>query len=502
MGISPLQVDPSRTATLRRQFSAEVVRRYNRVLAKLRQLIVEEDAFGLRLSLPSQTFNASYSSTQVNITDAEVVSKIKYVQRSIDPADVVEIETEPHVTVRYGLHTQEVGEVRRVVEQFGLIRLEIGRLSLFQNPDADVLKFEISSKSLDELNDRLRLLEHTQTFKDYEPHLTVAYLKPGTGQKYLNWTGVEGTELTFQSFVFSDRDRNQSTVTVNAGRWRFLTSPEKLKAFQDWLALQLKDEITTDERTTSDDWWRKYVERGYEKGAGRAFDDVRKPALQQKDGDVSDFYRGSKAEFLRSSFGRAETIEKTQLLASRVFTDLKGVTEAVSTQLSRTLVDGLTQGMNPRAIAREMQKAIDGIGKVRSLTIARTEIIRAHAEGQLDAMERLGVTRVGVMVEWATARDSRVCPLCIPLQGMVLKISEARGMLPRHPNCRCAWSPANVGEERTKQQRTKDRIQQAIRKSLKAETPKASETEAKRRTSWVGADTKVSKERPKSVLEK
>lgn len=280
-------------------------------------------------------------------------------------------------------------------------------------------------------------------------------------------------------------------------RWRFRTEAQKVEEFRGWIESQLKTDILGDDKLTSDDWWQRYVEEGYRKGTGRAFDDTKKPALsadEQK--SVSDFYRGTKEEFLRSSFARPESVEKIKLLAGRVLTDLKGVTGYMAQQMVRELTDGLARGENPRTIARRMVKSLD-IAKGRATTIARTEIVRAHAEGQLDGLERLGVTEVGVMVEWVTAGDSRVCPQCQPLSGVVLKISEARGSIPRHPNCRCAWVPANVGEGKGGQQRGRKAVEQAIDKSVAAETGEKGRDASR----WTGADTKIAETRPKSVLD-
>lgn len=280
-------------------------------------------------------------------------------------------------------------------------------------------------------------------------------------------------------------------------RWRFRTEAQKVEEFRGWIESQLKTDILGDDKLTSDDWWQKYVEEGYRKGTGRAFDDTKKPVLsadEQK--SVSDFYRGTKEEFLRSSFARPESVEKIKLLAGRVLTDLKGVTGYMAQQMVRELTDGLARGENPRTIARRMVKSLD-IAKGRATTIARTEIVRAHAEGQLDGLERLGVTEVGVMVEWVTAGDSRVCPQCQPLSGVVLKISEARGSIPRHPNCRCAWVPANVGESKGGQQRGRKAVEQAMDKSIAAETGEKGRDASR----WTGADAKIAETRPKSVLD-
>jgi hypothetical protein len=132
--------------------------------------------------------------------------------------------------------------------------------------------------------------------------------------------------------------------------------------------------------------------------------------------------------------------------------------------------------------------------------IARTEVIRAHAEGQLDALEELGVEELGVEVEWTVTEDSRLCPLCAALKGVVLTLDEAKGLLPRHPNCRCAFIPANVGEDEEGQLRSKSAIEKAIDKSIQAESPKRPLEEQRERSRWPGADTKIAKTRPEGIV--
>jgi SPP1 gp7 family putative phage head morphogenesis protein len=81
------------------------------------------------------------------------------------------------------------------------------------------------------------------------------------------------------------------------------------------------------------------------------------------------------------------------------------------------------------------------MSKDRGVKIARTEVIHAHAEGQLDSFQALGIEEVGAEVEWVSTPDERRCSLCEELHGQRFTIAEARGMLPRHPSCRCAWAP-------------------------------------------------------------
>jgi hypothetical protein len=97
-------------------------------------------------------------------------------------------------------------------------------------------------------------------------------------------------------------------------------------------------------------------------------------------------------------------------------------------------------GINPRDIGIQLNKLVDGY-KNRGTAIARTEVVRAFNEGALDGYENMGVPAIGVMVEWTTSGlghtalgNPSPCKKCAPLSGLVLKIEEARGLLPRHPN--------------------------------------------------------------------
>lgn len=277
---------------------------------------------------------------------------------------------------------------------------------------------------------------------------------------------------------------------VQNTRWKFNTMVEKVEAFKKWLRQYLVKDIISEAHKTDDDWWTKYVEWGFKKGQGRTFDDVKKKGTIPQ--EKMSWYDGTKEQFLKSAFANPVAVEKVKLLAGRVYTDLVGVTDAMATTMARTLTDGLVQGKSPREVARDLNKNIEQIGKNRAVIIARTETIRAHAEGQLSAMEDLGISQVTAAVEWSTAGDARVCPLCRPLEGLVLKLSEARNMLPRHPQCRCAWLPANVGEDKTGQKRSLSQIGSAISKSLKKEFG------TKKPKPWFGKKS-FAKARPKNI---
>lgn len=293
--------------------------------------------------------------------------------------------------------------------------------------------------------------------------------------------------------------KGRNTPSVFNRRWSFETDSQKTIDFLDWLRTQIDAELLP-ANPTNQDYWSAFIQQGYERGAGRAFDQVRKPFAES--GSVSDFYNGTRQEFLRSAFASPASQDKLRQLTNRTYLDLVNTTQAMATQTGRALADGLARGENPWTIARELNKIVDK-GFNNSLRIARTEIIRAHAEGSLDAMENLGVEEVGVAVEWSTAGDDRVCPRCAPMEGVVLKIKEARGLIPLHPNCRCSLIPANVGESTRGQIRSKAGIEKAIDQSVRAEIPKKGDrTLAQRKalSRWAGAERTIAKSRPQSIL--
>lgn len=114
------------------------------------------------------------------------------VTSTIDHEDIYEpeeggfgIENKPHITILYGLHDDviidEIVELTADIEKVDYI---IKGVSIFENENFDVVKFEIESDHLRQLRDRAIKLPHTTTYPEYNPHMTIAYVKPGAGKKY------------------------------------------------------------------------------------------------------------------------------------------------------------------------------------------------------------------------------------------------------------------------------------------------------------------------------
>lgn len=151
---------------------------------------------------------------------------------------------------------------------------------------------------------------------------------------------------------------------------------------------------------------------------------------------------------------------RLQELFVRNFEALEGITAAQAEALRTTLITSMTEGIGAEEMARRIDHAIDVSfpdGRMstrnRARVLARTEIIHAHAEGTLDEYQRNGVNVVIPQVEFRHAGDIRVCIECLLLAstdrfGMgegIFPVQESRGIIPVHPQCRCAWLPAGFG---------------------------------------------------------
>ena len=228
----------------------------------------------------------------------------------------------------------------------------------------------------------------------------------------------------------------------------FPRTDTKVQGFMEWLRRQEEDGILQIEQgdpslpAISDHWAGTYVRRGYVQGVSRAQQQLKKEGMQITPIEEQTGMTGEPQPLGTAiSMSAPMHADRLGLVWTRTFNELKGITEAMDQQISRELAEGMALGENPYTIARRLNDRVDKIGITRSRLLARTEVIRAHAEAQLSEYERQGVEEAIGDVEFSTAGDSRVCPRCKALQGREFTTQEARGLIPVHPRCRCAWIP-------------------------------------------------------------
>ena len=150
-----------------------------------------------QLTLPNQHALPFHQFAQ-SIPDSEVYHKADETGK-----EDFGIETEPHITVLYGLTEHEPSAVAKIAAGSKPITVTLGKLSVFEQPDYDVLKVDVHGDDLRALNKEISKLPNEQTHPEYTPHLTIAYLKKGEGKKYVGDKRFNGMTLTFPSVTFS-----------------------------------------------------------------------------------------------------------------------------------------------------------------------------------------------------------------------------------------------------------------------------------------------------------
>lgn len=140
----------------------------------------------------------------------------------IDPKDVYikpyddsyGLEDNPHVTVIDGIHEDEIDPeiiMDTIERNMKPVTVNITNISIFSNNEYDVVKYDVPVT--DQLKKYRKLFEknfpNTQTFPGYHPHITLAYVNPGEGKKYVKEL-EEPFEVTFSKAVYSFHENGET----------------------------------------------------------------------------------------------------------------------------------------------------------------------------------------------------------------------------------------------------------------------------------------------------
>ena len=129
-------------------------------------------------------------------------------------------ETEPHITLLYGLHPEVTfEEVKDKLKDIKFTDLVIHKPSLFENEKYDVLKFDVTYPTkggafLTKANAALKELPFTSDFPKYHAHVTIAYVKPGLGKKYTEMFKDQEYKITPTKIVYSNADGTKKNIQL------------------------------------------------------------------------------------------------------------------------------------------------------------------------------------------------------------------------------------------------------------------------------------------------
>jgi SPP1 gp7 family putative phage head morphogenesis protein len=217
--------------------------------------------------------------------------------------------------------------------------------------------------------------------------------------------------------------------------WAGLSEAERQRRFGEWL-YNVVDDLVIDSPDLASlaipgGWQRTFLRRAYVNGVT-----MTTTALRRAGRDIVD---QTAAQIFNSPFHRGSL----ESLFERNLAALRGFTNTMAAGLQNMIADAILTGENPRALGADIAKRFELSGN-RGRTIARSEVIRANAVGQLNTFKQFGERGVQLQAEFLTAGDDRVCEECAGLEGEIYDLDEAAGVIPVHPNCRCTWIPLQM----------------------------------------------------------
>jgi hypothetical protein len=238
-----------------------------------------------------------------------------------------------------------------------------------------------------------------------------------------------------------------SLTATSRKQFMFETDAGKVEGFMSWLVGQEQEGVLEmvyrpGQPLKPQPWSNMYIDSAYRQGIRRSYAELHRIGY---DPPVP----------IDMAFTQPVHIQRVEALYLRTFEDLKTVTEATNAQMRRHVIETLNsdlplaiaEGQSPRVVARQLVRnlfdRVDKVGIVRSRAIARSEIIRAHHKATMteyrQASEEMEVT---IKAELSTAGEG-ACEVCLALEdGGPYTLRKAEGMIPVHPNCRCAAIPA------------------------------------------------------------
>lgn len=126
-------------------------------------------------------------------------------------------ETDTHITLCYGICLYNEDIIKALLKEQKPIEAKLKEVSFFaKNKDFDVVIIKIESSDLEKLNNKIcQELRIENSFNEYKPHCTIAYVKKGKARKYINNNFISGEKIIFKEILFKDKNNKETIIKLN-----------------------------------------------------------------------------------------------------------------------------------------------------------------------------------------------------------------------------------------------------------------------------------------------
>ena len=167
----------------------------------------------------SKTVSGNYSWCYIELPK-HISKKILDFGKQIDKEDLYEEEAENglekdcHITLKYGLLTEKVKDIKDIVRKEKGGRVYVSKSSIFETDNYDVVKMSVESDDLQRLHSKINNLPHEESYPEYIPHCTIAYVKKGCGKKYDGKFELN-KGFRFSEIFFGNKDKRNYRIILN-----------------------------------------------------------------------------------------------------------------------------------------------------------------------------------------------------------------------------------------------------------------------------------------------
>ena len=156
----------------------------------------------------------SYSCIMLLLPENITKNIKKFISENIDESILYKGEGEGglskhiHTTVKYGLDETNFDVIKELLSKYKDIKFKLKNITKFDSDDKyDVIKIDIDSKELRDMNKHVsKTVQCTDTFKEYKPHVTLAYVKKGKCDELINNSKFNGVGGTMNKVYFTTPD--------------------------------------------------------------------------------------------------------------------------------------------------------------------------------------------------------------------------------------------------------------------------------------------------------
>ena len=208
----------------------------------------------------------------------------------------------------------------------------------------------------------------------------------------------------------------------------FLRDGDKLKKFDSWLQGAIAEIILLGSVQKDDsniNWLLAYIDTAYRKGIKKSTS-----VMQQRLGKnvIPD---------LPNLVNLPPHARAMELIFTRDFEQLKGITEAMSQQISYVISEGILQGENPNDMAKRITDRVEKIGITRAKLLARTEVINAFNLARVNNVDAYSdFLGEEVVFRWISGVDARVRETHRARNNKFYSKDKVAPLI-GEPNCRC-----------------------------------------------------------------